>query len=897
MPQVGSDFAARLRGAITSNQQAVKERERAVEDQTNAQQELSSITVDEALIANSDEIQELFARTGAYAKDQRDIPRIQAEGDEYSADLSHLAVRLGLPDSAEVEARRLADTVYVSIRSLISEGKKLSTKLDGCKEKIETETGTLANLQEQRTERETVADPRPLREKVAALGPIVRKLDKRAELDRIFKAESRSIGGAAVRLFPPVGDLGALAKASLPSGETIGRFRMELDGIDRDIQRTTEQATEIANIISGIEKKLRDFTSQGSVPSFEAIAAERMERDHAWMSLRNSMLATTPVLVGAPLTDAILTFERHNSEADRLADSAVANASQIASYTVEVSRLKEERSKEKSTQERQISLAGKHAAAVETWKSAWTPTGVDPLTPAEMAGWLSQVHSLLERLDKNNALIGEFESIDKAVLAITPSLKALADEVGVPLIEGLDANHLVQQIQDRLKSIERIWDDSRKLETNISNSQTRIDKLHAEEAEARRQLEHWTTRWGAALPAVGLPAVATIEEAEVTLSAWQNVPDALRERDNRLRRVAGMERDSRDFEARTKVVVEIGAPDLASLPAEVAVKRINERLSESTNAKARQEQAAKRLEKSSQTWEAADALLEESKAELALLLTSISPESDPLDLLQRLARRDEVNKSLLDHRNQLISQGEGFTEEKIRAELAGFDVDQAAATLQQLSTADARLESEAREVFANQKVATNKRTQLEKGVGAEIANQQKKNSEAELVAAAHEWLILKFGALLIGHAIEQSRASHHNPLVKRAGDLFSTITGGAFVGIGQDFGEGDIPCLVGRRSSDEMVTVPGLSEGTRDQLFLALRLAYLESFAKTMEPIPFIGDDLFTSFDEDRTANGLSALAAIGDQIQPILFTHHRHVVEIARAKLGEAADVIEMRQ
>jgi chromosome segregation protein len=86
-----------------------------------------------------------------------------------------------------------------------------------------------------------------------------------------------------------------------------------------------------------------------------------------------------------------------------------------------------------------------------------------------------------------------------------------------------------------------------------------------------------------------------------------------------------------------------------------------------------------------------------------------------------------------------------------------------------------------------------------------------------------------------------------------------------------------------------------MSTGARDQLYLALRLAYLESYADRAEPAPFIGDDLFASFDEDRTAHGLAALAAIGDRVQPILFTHHRHVAEIARNKIGADVSVLNI--
>lgn len=131
--------------------------------------------------------------------------------------------------------------------------------------------------------------------------------------------------------------------------------------------------------------------------------------------------------------------------------------------------------------------------------------------------------------------------------------------------------------------------------------------------------------------------------------------------------------------------------------------------------------------------------------------------------------------------------------------------------------------------------------------------------------------------------------------MERAGVLFSMLTGGRFAGLDQDFDEDDTPRLTGKRPSGELVPISGLSEGTRDQLFMALRLAYLEDYSTRAESPPFIGDDLFTSFDEERTACGLTALSEIGPKIQPILFTHHRHVVDTARKIIGQDLSVIEL--
>jgi uncharacterized protein YhaN len=73
-----------------------------------------------------------------------------------------------------------------------------------------------------------------------------------------------------------------------------------------------------------------------------------------------------------------------------------------------------------------------------------------------------------------------------------------------------------------------------------------------------------------------------------------------------------------------------------------------------------------------------------------------------------------------------------------------------------------------------------------------------------------------------------------------------------------------------------------LSEGTRDQLYLALRLAAIESYAARAEPLPFIADDLLVNFDDRRARAALRVLAEFGAVTQTILFTHHHHIVELA---------------
>jgi uncharacterized protein YhaN len=117
--------------------------------------------------------------------------------------------------------------------------------------------------------------------------------------------------------------------------------------------------------------------------------------------------------------------------------------------------------------------------------------------------------------------------------------------------------------------------------------------------------------------------------------------------------------------------------------------------------------------------------------------------------------------------------------------------------------------------------------------------------------------------------------------------LFSILTSHSFKGLGSDFDEKDTPILVGIRPSNETVALPGMSDGTCDQLYLALRLASIEQRLRDNEPVPLILDDILINFDDDRSRAALNVLSDLSKKTQIIFFTHHRHLVEIAASNIG----------
>ena len=85
----------------------------------------------------------------------------------------------------------------------------------------------------------------------------------------------------------------------------------------------------------------------------------------------------------------------------------------------------------------------------------------------------------------------------------------------------------------------------------------------------------------------------------------------------------------------------------------------------------------------------------------------------------------------------------------------------------------------------------------------------------------------------------------------------------------------------------KVVEVGAMSEGTTDQLFLALRLAAVEQSVAAGVRLPFLADDLFVNFDDERSEADFRVMADLAKSTQVLFFTHHPHLVAMARTVVG----------
>src|SRR3546814_1721033 len=131
-------------------------------------------------------------------------------------------------------------------------------------------------------------------------------------------------------------------------------------------------------------------------------------------------------------------------------------------------------------------------------------------------------------------------------------------------------------------------------------------------------------------------------------------------------------------------------------------------------------------------------------------------------------------------------------------------------------------------------------------------------------------------------------------MLGRASAIFAQLPLNSFERLRVDFDKNPM-VLEGPRPDGLLVGMAGMSDGTRDQLYLALRLAALELHLRQAPALPFIADDLFINYDDARSEAGLRALADLSEHTQVIFLSHHPHLVELARRVFGESLNVVAL--
>ena len=150
--------------------------------------------------------------------------------------------------------------------------------------------------------------------------------------------------------------------------------------------------------------------------------------------------------------------------------------------------------------------------------------------------------------------------------------------------------------------------------------------------------------------------------------------------------------------------------------------------------------------------------------------------------------------------------------------------------------------------------------------------------EERVSAALDEYVVEALAARLLGETLSAWERDRQPEVLRRARDLFDAITDGAYTGLVSPVGT-FAPTVVGAAGTSR--TSDQLSRGTAEQLYLAVRIAYIEAnLSRVNEALPVVMDDPLVEFDQTRREQTARAIAQLATGRQVILFTCHETVAE-----------------
>jgi len=852
------------------------ERKRAAAEllRVEAADRRAQVEVDPEVLALADTIDQLVADAGAVEKGARDLVRLEQD----LAVAAATTLRLRKAAGANADA-----TVPRAVASGLRE--KAGRHVAGVAAGAEI-ARSRAEIEERRHRAQSDLDAVP---EPAAFDALIDAVDAArtlgADADARCDAAARKAGAAAeamppllARLLPWQGTIEALLALPRVGEGEIEAAKSAMSEIAAEIRREEEQARRCDDqaAIAGLAIAQQET---GGAISPEEIDAAKDARARDWAPIRDHVLSGGAL---ASPEAAVAGFEASMARVDETMDLRFALAdtsSRLLLLEQDKARhgleAEQARSREQAARAR---LAERH----EAWTARLAAAGLPALAPGPFQTWQADRDSA----EATHAALAGLRAEAEALIARRDAVRAaMAAALGQADAVGALAPVLVAG-QRKRQGLEDAGRQRQAALTLLRQIATDVAALDRRQAQRDQEAAENGAAWTAALAEVGLQiAIATCGDTLDQLDALRAAVEAEMALHQR---IEGIRRDSREHLAQ----VDAAAARCGVAPGDAAarLRALRERL-EAVRSARRLLDALEEEERGRAAQVAeASARLRVAEAELAPLMAE-TRSSDRAGLAAAIAAsrlRREIESEIAAQEGRIVAEGDGLALAELLDATAAIDaseiagrIDRLNAQLGELNTAAdlaATADAEARSAFAT----------LDTGsTSAADAAADAAQARAEIEVLAEQYILKRAQAVTLKWAIEKYRERHQDPLLLRAGALFSVLTTGRYAALRVD-ADGPSPRLLGMRDDGRtLVEVGAMSEGTTDQLFLALRLAALEQSVAAGINLPFLADDLFVNFDDQRAEAGFKVLAEVARSTQVLFFTHHPHLVAIAKGVVG----------
>ena len=895
------DLPDRLREITLGEQQAAARRQVTLNEVERLHRKIRDLDPRTELLEQEETISALHQRLGAYRQAKEDRPglveqmlchRTEAEGLLRRAvpEVELAAIDTLKPLLARRQQIRKLANRYTA---LMAAQRHTERKAAGLEAEVEQCQGELQEL--------------PPAVATTTLATVVAAARKAGDLDETFRRlrnELRSLHvsseAATARLGLWQGMPGELLALPLPGPETINRFADLCADQERQLREAGEAIRAGQHELDQVQSELRAMETTGAIPTEAELRQCRGRREDGWQLIRRAWLNREDVTeesraygANRDLSDA---YEEAVLTTDEVSDRLRGEAERVHTYATRQAQAEKLAEQVRREQETVTALVARSEALDAEWCAVWQGCAIIPLSPREMRDWLDRAGAV--RRQAEEIVRGEAETGPLAERIVAHRERLTAELAAVARSHEIAGEELEPLLSYSETVLEELAERSRRRETLASE----FKRLSGEAVDARTEVAAgqtsmtvWQEEWTAAIQAPGM--IRDADPADLT-ELLEHLAAAFARRDSAAgfqERLDAIDRHAADFDRDALSLVTSVAPELAGLPAEQAVARLQGLLTAVKNTASLLDSLRSDLTAATEELEAAHLANAQAEVSWEALLTQCgTPDRIRLqELAQQVEEYHRLRNDLEQVEGSLSVIAEGVSLDRLEELARETDPDTLPgriSTLERIITEETEPQVRAQ---AERKGAA--RTELDLMDGSARAAELAERAEAELARIrrlADRYLRHRLAGQMLRREIEQYRREHQDPVLALASRYFSELTRGSLAGLRTDVDDSGRPVLVGVTAGGSVKGVETMSSGTRDQLYLALRLATIDWRLQSHPPLPFIADDLLVNFDDDRSRATLMTLATLAERNQVILFTHHREIVRQAR-ELGRPELVV----
>jgi uncharacterized protein YhaN len=685
--------------------------------------------------------------------------------------------------------------------------------------------------------------------------------------------------------------LPALAAMNPPSRKTVSRLIQDRQALTADQGAASQQRGRLKAEIDRTALKISQFRKLHHIATREEVLQARTERDAVWSGIRTGE-------VGLP--QGADKFEAALVRADEVSDiqlDHVGKATELQSLQHQLEREEQDLS---AIENRCTGLNEEIGKFDTAWAERMRGLGLDGMPLEEGGEWFEKREAALAAKTACEEAEDEFRLLSMTVAELRTGLAKELRAAGIPVDEADKAGSLstlVRRADAFINSVNEAETQRKTLSTQLHSARNAVKVLQQAAEDAKAAENRWIRDWSNALEKAALPPDSSVAAVEGALELIQDIEKKLRKmREIQIDRIDAMRADLNQLATEARRLALAGAPEAHDGSAAQIIQLLVKRLTAAREAAAEAARLKRTLGRAREEAATAGEAIKTAQASLQPLMQRAGVDSHAL-LAEAIARSDEKRRlgaELVKARTDLLKDGDGLALEQIEKECEAADLPQVAARLRQIDSELADAVTRQNALSADCANSSRRLAEIGGSDAAAKAEAQRQQAISGMSDAVERYIKIFTAGRLLRWAIERYREEKQGPLLARASALFSKFTLGSFQRLVVDFDREPVS-LEGLRSNGSLVGISGMSEGTCDQLYLALRLAALELHLEQSMPLPFIADDLFVNYDDARSETGLEALHALSGKTQVIFLTHHAHLVPSVQRVFGKQANIITL--